>query len=688
MNIRNFKLGSLTRNLSLGTKVLAVSGLLLSSSTSFAEWQSLSRGGEQIGFNVVMGKKSNQLVNVTVPGYDLQKREVNGKTYTVISVPEYPGVTEKGNPDVPRLSANLLIPNGQVPSMTVVSTDYVDIPLEHPLLSSKGHFTRDINPNDVSYTFSDTYQKDEFFPNKLLAEVSEPFTMHNVQGVNANFNFFQYNPVKQILRVYKNVTLSMENSAPQPNQRVSKTTVPSFLGSTLSRSFINFGLMQEPLDLHIADESGSMLVICFDDFAEAAKPWVDWKKKSGIPVKFVKFSEVGSTAEDIKAYVQQEFDKGGLSFLHLIGDVEQIPTLRGTVERAHSDQTYGLLAGDDWFLDIVVSRFSAKTAEKVALQVDKTIKYESAPDTGDNASWYKKGIGIASNEGNPKDWDYANTIRDGLMEFTYDEIDQIYDPTATDQMVSDAVNDGRSVINYIGHGSKTSWVSSRFNTGDIENLENGRMLPYIWSVACVNGDFAGWGESFAEAWLNAGTIESQQGAVAIAAASTNMQWVPPLYWQAEANLVLMVNGTSKTFGGLSVGGMSKIAEKYGPTSRSFKLFVEQTNNFGDGSVKVRYDAPTAVEIEEAKMNGGKVSIKVGNPSGAEVGALTVTVYNSDMSVLHVAKTDTRGIATFEVAQSAGELFTTVTGTNLVPVVDRKVDVQSAKRLDKFQQLHN
>ena len=108
MNIQKFKLGSLTRNLSLGTKVLAISGLLLSSSTSFAEWQSLSRDGEQIGFNVVMGKKANQLVNVTVPGYDLQKREVNGKTYTVISVPEYPGITEKGNPDVPRLSANFI----------------------------------------------------------------------------------------------------------------------------------------------------------------------------------------------------------------------------------------------------------------------------------------------------------------------------------------------------------------------------------------------------------------------------------------------------------------------------------------------------------------------------------------------------------------------------------------------------
>lgn len=687
MKISKFNLRSLTRNIGRGSSALAISGLLLGASTSYADWQPLARSGQSIGFNVVMGKKANQLVNVTVPGFHLQKRTVNGKNYTVIRVPEFPGVSEKGNPDVPRLSANLLIPTGHRPTMTVVSTDYVDIPLEHPLLSSKGHFTRDINPETIPYTFADTYQKDEFYPNTVLAEVSEPFTMHNVQGVNANFNFFQYNPVKQVLRVYKNVTLSMENSVPESNERVTQTKVPAFLGSTLSRSFINFGLMQAPLDLHVADESGSMLVICYDDFADAAKPWVDWKKKSGIPVKFVKMSEVGSTAEDIKTYVKQEFDQGGLSFLHLIGDVDQIPTLRGTVERAHSDQSYGLLAGEDWFLDIIVSRFSAQTAEKVALQVDKAIKYESAPDYGDTAAWYKKGIGIASNEGNPKDWEYANTIRDGLMAFTYSEIDQIYDPNANAAMVTEALNNGRSVINYIGHGSKTSWVTSRFNTGHIAELSNGRMLPYIWSVACVNGDFAGWGESFAEAWLNAGTVESQQGAVAIAAASTNMQWVPPLYWQAETNLVLLTNGTSRTFGGLSLGGMSKIAEKYGATSRSFKMFVEQTNNFGDGSIKVRYDVPKAVEVEEAKFDNGKVSIKVGSPAGTDLGALTVTVYNADMSVLHMAKTNTRGVATFDIGGATGDLFTTVTGTNLIPVVDRKIDAQSQKREVRFDQLH-
>ena len=36
------------------------------------------------------------------------------------------------------------------------------------------------------------------------------------------------------------------------------------------------------------------------------------KKKSGIPVKFVKFSEAGSTAEDIKALFNKNWIKADL----------------------------------------------------------------------------------------------------------------------------------------------------------------------------------------------------------------------------------------------------------------------------------------------------------------------------------------------------------------------------------------
>ncbi|MBW7877022.1 MAG: hypothetical protein H3C47_13660 [Candidatus Cloacimonetes bacterium] len=675
--------------LKMGQKPLVLGAMGVLVSNSFAEWQSLARGtdlvrnaSQKIGFSVNVTRTAKQQVTVTVPGYDLKTVEVEGQKYSVVTMAEFPGLTEAGNPDVPRVAANFLIPDGMVPTANVVDSEFVDIQLEHPLISSKGHMTRDVNPETVPYTFSDVYQKDAFFPEMVMASVSEPFTMHNVDGVNIHFNFFQYNPVTKVLRIHKNVTLEMDNSVPVT--RTAPKSVPSFIGHALERSFINYEVMQEPLNLHNTDETGRMVIITHDDFADAMKPFVDWKTKSGMTVKMVKMSEVGTTAEDIKAFVQGEFDAGGLSFLHLVGDVEQIPTLRGTVERAHSDQSYGLLAGNDWFLDIIVSRFSAKTADQVAYQVSKTVNYESKPEVG--AAWYKMGMGIASNEGNPPDWDYADKLREGLMAFTYTDVDKIYDPKGNQQMVADGVNAGRSVINYIGHGSETTWVSSRFSVSDIYKLSNGNALPYIWSVACVNGAFAGTRESFAEAWLNAGDKDNVKGAVAVAAASTNMQWIPPLWWQSEANLVLLPSGKNKTFGGLSLGGMSKIAEKYGPTSKSFKMFVEQTNNFGDGSLKVRYDSPAAVKVNNITVEGDAVEVAVSAGDRSAEG-LIVTMYNSTLDDVQTVRTNERGTAKFELGgRNATDFAVTVTGSNVVPAVD--VAVKAAASAENFEKLYN
>lgn len=653
---------------------------ILLAGTSSAQWVALSQGKTSVSHFITSDERNQQQVSISVPGYELDTIQVNGKKYSVVKVPEYPTMTIKGDPDLPRISANYLISKDQVPAIQSVTTEYEDIQLPYPLISSKGHITRDISPDSIPYTFSEVYERDEFYPEMLPAEVSSPFLIHNVRGVNINYNLFQYNPIKQTLRVHKTIKLSFDKMLPK-KKVTHKTQVPGFVDRILSRSFVNYKTMISPLGLRTADESGRMVIICFDEFMEAAKPFAAWKRKSGIPVKLVKMSEVGESADDIKTFVQAEFDQGGLGYLHLIGDVEQIPTLRGTVERAHSDQSFGLLAGDDWFLDIIVSRFSAKSSEEVAYQVAKSVQYESQPDTSNTTdSWYRKGIGIASNEGNPKDWVYANELRDGLMAMSYDAVDQIYDPNASASMVETAVNDGRSVINYIGHGSSSSWVTSRFDNGDIKDLTNGSMLPYIWSVACVNGAFAGWRESFAEVWLNAGSIDNFKGAVAVAAASTNMQWIPPLYWQAETNLVVLPEGRDQSFGGLSIGGMSRIAEKYGPTHRSFKMFVEQTNNFGDGSLKVRYDVPRQLEVSGLEVKSKVIKGVISSPDGASLAGLTVTIYNGSMEVWARTKTTISGKFEIDLSKEQfSELSMTVTGTNVVPVVDHTVPLNSLKK---------
>ena len=91
----------------------------------------------------------------------------------------------------------------------------------------------------------------------------------------------------------------------------------------------------------------------------------------------------------------------------------------------------------------------------------------------------KKGADIA---------EHIDNIREDLLDYTYTIVDQIYDPTATSVMVTEAINDGRSIVNYCGHGSPTSWGTTGFNNNNVNTLTNDNMLPFICSVACNNVD--------------------------------------------------------------------------------------------------------------------------------------------------------------------------------------------------------
>ncbi|MFC1745247.1 C25 family cysteine peptidase [Candidatus Riflebacteria bacterium] len=658
--------------------ILFLGLFFVSLSSVNAQWHKLDKGaaGKDINYDINARNHASQIITVTVPGYELENTRLNGKTYSIITVPEFTGLTIKGAPDLPRISENILIPVTESPKASIIQDEYVDIKLEHPILSSKGHMTRNINPDTIPHTFSDVYKKDAFFPEDLMVTVSTPFTAHNIHGAHLKFNLFQYNPVKKILRIHKNLVVSIKNQG-QSKRLLRIKKVPPFVYDMLQSSFINFERMRKPLQLERATENGRMLVICYDDFLEAAQPWIVWKKKAGFVVKVVKMSEVGQTANDVKNYIKTEYNKGNLSYVHLIGDVEQIPTLLGTVESAHSDQSYGLVAGNDWFLDIIVSRFSAKTAEKVALQGYKALTYEAYPDTGAAASWYVSGMGIGSDEGWPtKDWKYCDKIRKSLLKFTFKKVDRIYDPGATPTAVTTGLNQGRSVINYIGHGASTFWGTTGFSNYDIKKLTNGSKLPYIWSVACVNGAFASSYDCFAETWLNAGTTDNMKGAVAIAAASTNMEWVPPIHWQAHINRVLLIKGRVKTFGGLNLNGMGRLASKYGATHKSFKMFVEQTNNFGDASIKVRCKVPAKVSLSSIERDATSLKLVLGiDKRGQDVKEFFVTIYNKKMDFWKTIAADRTGTVSFELGKKEDrpeELFLTVTGPDCVPIVDKRI----------------
>jgi hypothetical protein len=118
-------------------------------------------------------------------------------------------------------------------------------------------------------------------------------------------------------------------------------------------------------------------------------------------------------------------------------------------------------------------------------------------------------------------------------------------------------------------------------------LTNNEAWPFIWSVACVNGDFVN-GTCFAEAWLRASTGGLPAGAAAFLGSTINQYWDPPMCAQDEMNDLLVAaaeNETACTFGALSVGGFIKMNDVYGIYGEDM---TDTWTCFGDPSLIVYF----------------------------------------------------------------------------------------------------
>ncbi|HEY9070211.1 MAG TPA: C25 family cysteine peptidase [Candidatus Ozemobacteraceae bacterium] len=627
------------------------------------------------GINIKTVKGFNTEIEVDVPEVAIDKCDAAGQKALSITIPNGSISLDKAFPQLPRLTAMLMVDPFKNPVFQVKPVQSEIVDLDARVIPSKGSLTRNIDPNTVPFEYGDVYGQDRWYPadNELVA-LSEPFIMRDIRGVRLLVNPVQYNPVQNKLRIHRRLNISVVggtgtainvNRAPQ---RISRAFEPIY-----RNVFANFD--KAATRLPRLEENGRLLIITADAFADAMGPFVAWKKKCGISVALVKMSEVGKTAVDIKNYIQADYNKGGLTHIMLVGDAEQVPTLKGVKENADSDPCYTKLAGDDHVPDCIISRLSATTPEAVAYQAAKFVNYEQFPTTGADAAWYGKGMGIASNEGNPTDFVRAGWLRDALMKGQFTSVDEVYAPKATKAMVFSGMAEGRSLINYIGHGSNTNWVTTGFGVSDCSQLTNGWKMPIVWDVACVNGNFVGK-ECFAEAFMKAGNIEDPKGAVAIFAASTNMEWVPPCDVQSEINNNYTVNEVYKTVGGLAFNGIMKGLEIYSTDpKKSGVMMFEQWHLFGDGTMLARFKAPTAVTVTtESVRNGDTVSVtaKVVDADGKPVSNARVTFYTERVENVRVGTTNEEGVAqlTMPLVRESG--FVTVIGADMVPVVDQKV----------------
>ncbi len=600
--------------------------------------------------------------------------QLDGNSFYKLRIDGEGILQERGKPELPVYNRSIIIPNSTTMHIEITEVEYTDLPMR--IVPSKGIITRDIDPETIAYEFGDVYNQDAFYPEQL-ATLSEPYVLRDLRGITIRCNPLAYNPVTATLRVYTSFKVRVYalgtdavNVVTTESAMLSRDFMPIY-----ERHFVNWQMERYS---PVSDAFGKLLVICHSSFINQIAPYVNWKRQKGITTELIDFSSIGTTATQLKTYIQNRYNADTtIAYVQLVGDAPQIPSL--SVSGGGSDPSFALVAGTDSYPDIFIGRFSATTTTELNAQINKAIAYERDTDTGD--TWLQRAMGIASAEGGgstgdmgESDIQHMNNIRTDLLNDGYTSVDQIYDPGASASTVTTNVNTGRGFINYVGHGNTTSWTTTGFSNTHASNLTNGDRTPFIVDVACQNGNFVST-TCFAEAWLR----NTNGGAVAMYASSINQSWNSPMRAQDECT-DLLVAESKTTIGGLFFNASCKMMDIYG--SDGINMF-KTWHIFGDASLQVRSKTPIAMEVTHPKAiisGSNQITVNTGVSS-----ALVAITYNNVIYAVGTANASGTAILSLNSPPSGSITFTiTVTAFNQVTYVSSIRQVHEPRMVAEWE----
>ena len=598
----------MSTNLILHMKKLFFSVLFVAMSVmAFAQQWNVISSNAPVSPEVTLVSSSEEqvVVDFSLGGFNLSRVNTPSGTQQIVSVPKMAAMLEAGAPDLPQFPVPAIIGDMAEMTVSVIKSEFTDYP-NVEIAPSKGNFSRQIDPESVPYTYGAMYNQNAFYP-AAQAYLETPYIIRDYRGQNIMVRPFAYNPVTKTLRVYHDMTIAMKKvSNNGVNQKVGRKAIQKIspeMKEAYSHRFINY--KESNAKYNFLQDRGEMLVICPDQYVEAMQPFVDWKNQSGRPTTIVSLSEIGGNNENqIKNYINGIYadPERNLVYVLLVGDYADITP--HSMSGGRSDNWFGQLEGNDYYLEVLTGRFSVQSVTDVNTHVEKVLYYER--DMKGDVTWVNQGIGIGANEGagqghfGEADYVHINYVRDTLMHYTYENVTQQYSGVGSGtsaNAISADFNAGKSICNYCNHGSQQSWAVANYSISHVNALVNDDKWPYIWSVACNNGEFNG--NCFGEAWLRATNNATGRptGAIGGMFSWISQPWTPPMYGQDE--MVDILTGWRSTdlfchtFGGASLNGNMYILDAapsdQGATHNTWILF-------GDPSLLVRTDNPSSMNV--------------------------------------------------------------------------------------------
>ena len=606
----------------------------------------------------------NTLLRFELGSYTIEAFNENGIQANRILAPGSVPHLQKGSPDLPVFHASLQIPDLEGMQIEVVEAAFEEFSPVY-IAPSKGNLKRNQNPASIARIEGDAYALTEWYP-ATPASLKTPYIFRNTRAQVVEVSPFQYFPQTQTLRVYSTLVIRVDanSSVPVLNPLTTHTAVSQEEKNIALRNFINANSAR----YEALAEGSRMLIIAHDPFIAALDEFRLWKLRCGIETEVVPASQVPTIA-NISDLIRERYEGSGLQYVLLVGDIAQIPS--PTRSGGKSDPSYGYLVGNDAYPEVMVGRISAETLPQVETQLQRFLQYEQAT----SGNHFSAAVGIASQEGpgddDELDYEHSRLMLEDLLDFTYVTGHELYEgdqggadaPTWPEPAdLKSVLEQGTGLVLYTGHGSSSSFGTSGFSNGDIAQLQNPGMLPVIWSVACVNGEFDN-GTCFAEAWMRATQNGQPTGAASVLMSSINQSWNPPMAAQDEMVDILcglIPEATSRRFGAISLNGCMKMNDDYGAAGDEM---TDTWHLFGDPTLLLRTTTPMAMTVSHpATAYIGQTTLQV----ECSVDGARVTLVQDGILLGSVVSAN--GLADFTVLPiaSASPISVTATAFNYSP----------------------
>lgn len=343
-----------------------------------------------------------------------------------------------------------------------------------------------------------------------------------------------------------------------------------------------------PALLPAAHPRAKIVMIAPERYIPILEPLISWRKELGFDVTVLSADRLPFYAARIRDTIEAIYhSSGGIDYLVIVGDVDDVPTFSSGGSHSPTDIDYGCVDGSDFIPDILVGRISVEDSAQLAELVERFIAYEKFRYLDSTfAGRFLFGITDDSRTHGLVVRTH-HFVRDNYLSIWgigYEELDG--DSVGESDVIA-ALDSGYAFYYYYGHGSPEGLSAPRFTMAGVDRLANANMYPFIVGNACSTNDFTR-PESFGEALLR----RHNKGAIAYIGGSNVTFWYPDSLWERETFRAFLVDSMSSVMGMCYEALLSVMAGF--PTFAHY--FFDVYNLIGDPSLRLWAGIPIQLDI--------------------------------------------------------------------------------------------